>query len=396
MLGFGHVRQVRDSWLSRARPAAPAAADFGRSSVRLLQLAPGATEYMCTAATEIPGTVAGGSGPQLDAATMAARIRDALDGQGFRGGRIAVTLQAELFQADMARLPAMPDHELAETVRFEATDRFGIDREGHVIGHLRLGATAGGSSEVLMLAVPRSAVTAACAALGSRDTHALRIEHAALSALRAMGRQRASECDDPADARDWAMLHLEDRVATLVLLRDGAVAFMRAIRGDWAPAGPTKLQRTQAGKPINLGGDDPIPLDGAPGEGSASWRWCTLAEEVLRCLRHFERSTAGWWPREVSITGPAAMDPQAAATVESVCGVRASLAVPIRMIDEPEACIHGNAWVAAIGAACAELPALARNPRAIAVPRKATGGRGRASGDTAGGTRHPATQGGRA
>lgn len=395
MLGFGSVRQVRDGWLSRNRPSAPIAADFGRSGVRLLQLAPGAAEYMCTAAAEIPGSVVAGNGSQLDPATMAARIHDALRGLGFRGQRIAATLPAELFQVDMARLPAMADEELAESVRFEATDRFGIDRDGHAIGHLRLGGTAGGGTEVLMMAVPRSAVSAACAALGTRDTHAFRIEHAALAALRAIGRQRASECDDPADARDYALLHLEDRVATLVLLRDGAVAFLRAIRGDWAPAGATQLRRTQAGRPIVLD-DGAIPLDGPVPDGTASWRWCTLAEESLRCLRHFEKSTAGWWPRELVLTGPAAMDPQAAATVESVCGVRASLAVPIRMIDEPEACIHGNAWVAAIGSACSELPVLARNPRAIAVPGRSAGARTTAGRRTTPGTQLPATQGGRA
>ena len=55
--------------------------------------------------------------------------------------------------------------------------------------------------------------------------------------------------------------------------------------------------------------------------------------------------------------------------------------MPIRMIRDPEACVHGNAWVAAIGAACSELPALLRNVRAPAevVPqrsnRTAFGGR---------------------
>jgi hypothetical protein len=89
----------------------------------------------------------------------------------------------------------------------------------------------------------------------------------------------------------------------------------------------------------------------------------SLAEETLRCLRQVERGSGGWWPSEIALTGPAATDPEAAATVESVCGVRSSLAVPIRMVEQPEACVHGNAWIAAIGAACAELPALARNVR---------------------------------
>ena len=51
------------------------------------------------------------------------------------------------------------------------------------------------------------------------------------------------------------------------------------------------------------------------------------------------------------------------------------------MLAEPEACVHGNAWIAAVGAACAELPALARNPRQpepepAAAPRTRTATRG--------------------
>jgi len=365
MFGFG--TQSRSSWLVRNRPSAPIAADFGRSSVRLLQLAPGATEYRCTAAAEIPGSPFEGNGHKLDPQVLASRIHDAIRGLGFGGQRIAATLPAELFQTDIARLPAMSDKELTDSVRYEAIDRFGIDGDRSVIGHLRLGATAGGSNDVLMMVLPREVVDTASAALSSNDTLAFRVEHAALSALRAVTRQRASECADPAESRDYAMIHLEDRVATLILLRDGAVSFLRAIRGDWAPVGMTMHRRTTTGRIVS--GDAAIAVDGVPMDDSGTaWRWCSLAEESLRCLRHFERTAGGWWPREIVLTGPAATDPQAAATVESVCGVRASLAVPIRMVDEPEACMHGNEWIAAIGSACAELPALVRNVRAEPQP----------------------------
>ena len=371
MFGFASGKPGRSGWLAKSRPSAPIAADFGRSSVRLLQLSPGSVEYGCVAAAEIPGTVLEGNGPRLEPTMMAQRIQDAVRGLGFAGQRIAATLPAELFQSDIARLPAMSDRELADSVRYEAIDRFGIDGQDSVIGHLRLGGTVGGSNDVLMLAVARSTVEAAASALSTSDTLAFRVEHAALSALRAISRQRASECADAADARDYALIHLEDRVATLVLLREGNVSFLRGIRGDWAPVGMTASRRTRT--TIN----DAISLRGEPVDAGTAWRWCSLAEESLRCLRHFERGAAGWWPREIVITGPAAVDPECAATVESVCGTPTSLAVPIRMVASPEACVHGNGWIAAIGAACAELPALARNVRpaepAAARPAARTG-----------------------
>jgi hypothetical protein len=48
------------------------------------------------------------------------------------------------------------------------------------------------------------------------------------------------------------------------------------------------------------------------------------------------------------------------------------------MVEGPEACVHGNSWIAAIGAACAELPGLARNPR-TADPAPAAAPRTRAA-----------------
>ncbi|MBM4098532.1 MAG: hypothetical protein FJ260_01040 [Planctomycetes bacterium] len=395
MLGFGNAGNARGGWFARRRHSAPVAVDFGRSSVRLLQLAAGGTAYRCLAAAEIPGSLLEGNGPRLDADAMSARIRETVRGLGFSGQRATATLPAELFQTDIARLPAMDDKELAESVRFEALDRFGMDADSAVIGHLRLGGTAGGGNEVLMFAVPREAVATATRAVNTGDTAAVRIEHASLAALRAATRQRLSECEDPAAARDYALLHLEDRVATLLVLREGNICFLRSIRGEWASAGMTMIGRTRTGRTMAGLGEGAIELESDTGDHGTAWRWCALAEESLRCLRHVERASGGWWPQEVAITGPAAVDPEAAATVESVCGVRTSLCVPIRMIDAPEACVHGNAWIAAIGGACADLPALARNPRreepeqgAAALPRTSAGTRagGRTRGRAAGGS----------
>ena len=360
MFGFQRGSNAGNGWLARRIGAAPIAVDFGRSSVRLLQLGSAGGAYRCQAAAEIPGVVFDGNGPRFEPEAMAERIQGTVRGLGFAGTRVSATVPAELFQVDIARMPSMNDAELAESVRFEALDRFGLGRDEAVVGFLRLGGTVGGGNEVLMMALPRSVADVAARTLATADTGAMRLEHAALAALRAITRQRASECADPADARDYAMLHLEDRVATLVVLREGNVSFLRSIKGDWASAGMTMSRRTRAGRTSH--GDIELYSADDAAAGTA-WRWCSLAEESLRCLRHVERATGGWWPREVAITGPAATDPEAAATVESVCGVRTSLAVPIRMLAEPEACVHGNAWIAAVGAACAGLPALARNPR---------------------------------
>lgn len=352
----------RRSWFGTRHPAV--AADFGRGSLRLLQLDHAGAAYACTAAAEVAGCVLeGGTAPTSTPEDFGDRVRAACAQVGFAGREAAITLPAECFQADIARLPAMNDAELAESIRFEATDRFGIASDSASIGHVRLGSTAGGSNEVLMLAIANANVQRAAMAMVRAGFRPARVEHAALAALRAVSRQRSSECADPADARDFAMIHLEDRVATLAAVRDGSLSFLRTVRGDWAPVGMTAARRATA---IRLA-SDAIELEPAAPESTA-WRWCALAEEVLRCLRHFERTSGGWWPRAIAVTGPAANDPQSAATLESVCGARTGLCVPIRAIERPAPCIHGNTWVAAIGGACTALRQLDRAPRAEDVP----------------------------
>jgi len=346
----------RWSFLRARASSAPIAVDFGHRSLRLLQLAsdPSGAAYRCAAAAELPGwgLAPDGGGPD---ASRAKELQAAFRSLGFTGERVRLTLPASCFQSDVARMPAMPEAELAESVAFEAQDRFGIDRTASIVGHLRMAATAGGQADVLVLALPRAIVDAASSLVSTSTTAAVGVEHAALAALRAVSRQRTAECTDHAEAREFAMIHLEDRVATLVLVRDSAICFFRSIPGEWGAIAMT-AQRTRITRAARAA-DDAIPVDDT-GISSTAWRWCALAEEALRCLRNVERSTGGWWPSEIVITGPAAGDPQAAATVESVCGVRASMAVPIRMVADAAPCVHGNSWIAGIGSACAELPGL--------------------------------------
>ncbi|MFO1539976.1 MAG: hypothetical protein ACKOTZ_05945, partial [Chloroflexota bacterium] len=105
MLGFSGQGKSGMGWFARQAPAQPIAVDFGRSSVRLLQLASGGTAYRCAAAAEIPGIIFDGNGPRLEPGAMAERIRGTVGGLGFAGNRVSATLPAELFQSDIARLP---------------------------------------------------------------------------------------------------------------------------------------------------------------------------------------------------------------------------------------------------------------------------------------------------
>lgn len=381
----------RLNFLASTASAAPIAIDFGRRTARMLQLAKGSSTYSCVAGAELGGWALGGSEGAQAPPEFAATIKTTLAQAGFLGSACSLTLPAEMFQCDTARLPAMADSELKQSVEFEAGDRFGIDKATTVIGFLRLGEVLAGQQDVLVMAVPRTAVDACVSPIRSAGLAAVHLEHAAFAALRAIVRQRRSEIADIAEAHNFALVHLEDRVATLIVVRDGAPAMVRSVLGDWAPAN-TAVQRTgvQPGAPTQVPnqavahvvtGDTAISLEGDAAQlaevgnvtdtqNHTAWRWGSLAEESLRCFRHLERTLNGWWPTRVVITGPAGADPQAVASMESVCDIVTELAVPIRMIEDPAPCVHGNRWIAAIGAAVGELPQLAAGKAAPASDRE--------------------------
>ena len=97
MFGLPMFNKGRGGWMQRNRSAAPIAADFGRSSMRLLQLASAGTEYKCTAAAEIAGSIFEGNGLRLDSAAMTQRIHETIVGLGFSGQRVTATLPASAF-----------------------------------------------------------------------------------------------------------------------------------------------------------------------------------------------------------------------------------------------------------------------------------------------------------
>jgi hypothetical protein len=367
-------------FLSRSSGNAPIAIDFGRRSVRLLQVSKGESAYPCSAAAELPGWVLSADEERgsSTAGDVTARLHDVISQCGFAGNMCMLTLPAEVFQCDTARLPVMPDSELLQSVQFEAADKFGIDKATTVLGHLRLGEVSGGQQDVLIMATPRKAVESAVSPVAAAGLGALHLEHAAFSALRAISRQRNAEVADPAEAANFAMVHIEDRVATLVVVRERVPTMVRCVMGDWAPM-VTSIQTPgpRGDAPLTVAGQvaaDAIPLEAEAENQSehtqSSWRWCNLADEALRCLRHLERSLNGWWPKCIVVTGPAACDPQVVVSMESVCGARSELAVPIRLLQNPAPCVHGNPWIATIGSAVAHLPPLSLEG-AVSVAAKA-------------------------
>jgi hypothetical protein len=269
---------------------ATVAVDFGLDAVRVAMLR-GSTDgaMQVQQAFTLPAVDLGHGVPESTMESFRARIRAA----GVTGCHARITLPAPAFQS-----------ELAASARFEAIGRLGIDETSTIIRHLALGGTAD-ARQVLLLTLPMRTASHAVEMAVAAGLQPESVEHAAFAALHGVATNRAE-----AGSGFTALLHAEPRSATLILQRDEQVVFMRSLRGEWVIGAP----RTAAPATHHEGD---IPLE--PVDDGSAWRWSSLAEETLRCLRQGCGDAA--WPDRLVVSGPLACDRSLVEALRGVCGM---------------------------------------------------------------------------
>jgi len=306
------------------------AIDFGADAVRVSALHR-ATDggWVVRGAFTLPAVDLAQGMPASVVRAFAERVR----AMGLRGCRARVTISAIGFQTETATLPTLQDDELAASARFEAIGRLSVDETDTIIRHHVLGAT-GDASRVLLLTLPVLTARHAAEAVVAAGLHPESVEHAALAALAGVCQhQRGPETGLV------AMMHVEPRAATVMLHRDGELVFLRALRGEWtaAPAQAPSFDATMHEGDIPLESQDP----------DAGWRWSSLAEETLRCLRQGCGDAA--WPERMFLSGATACDRSLADALQGVCGMPVS-AVACRDWASSDRSLDAG-WAACLGAA---------------------------------------------
>ncbi|MBX3354520.1 MAG: hypothetical protein KF724_02345 [Phycisphaeraceae bacterium] len=336
--------------------------DFGVNSVRLLQVAGQhvkAMELPCEifSADPIAGT--------RDPGGLGADLTRVLASADFQGRRCAVTLPATCFLKDTVVLPDLDEADRAESLCWEAVDRFGVEHDEVTVGALRLragsGATIVGSiapdapapqspansansqagCEHLLMALKRSTAMFALEPLLDAGLAPIRLESAALAGLRTAWTFWSRTSHEP-----LAFVHIEPSQATVLLAREGELLFHREIPGVF-----------QTMRTINASADpDAIPMEvRSPATDRRAFRWSGLADEILQCLRYVERRGAGQWPGGLITSGPAAGQVELIATLESICGVPSQAATASGVVDPLPATLSPCIWAAALGAAAIDL-----------------------------------------
>lgn len=347
---------------------ATVAVDFGADAVRVAAVGRASDgSWVVQHAFTLPAVDLAQGMPASIMQALTARVRAA----GLRGCRARVTISAAAFQSDTASLPALEEGELAASARFEAIGRMGVDETDTVIRHLTLGGT-GDSRQVLLLTLPMLTARHAAEAMVASGLRPETIEHSALAAV-------VETCGHQSELASGitAFVQVEPRSATVMLHRAGRVSFLRALRGEWTAAAATPVVEATVHE-----GD--IPLD--PVDADAGWRWSSLAEETLRCLRQACGENA--WPDRLVLGGAAAGDRSLVDALRGVCGVpviaapcaawvRSSIALDAGWAGCLAAATHDRARIGVDGALTAAtvefLPATVRRDAVARLSRRRTG-----------------------
>jgi len=331
------------------------AVDFGSTTVRLLQVAGQhvtAVELPCEIFASDPVNGA------PDPGGLSEDLQRVIEGGGFHGRRCAVALPSSAFLTDIVAIPEFEDEDRVEGLACEAVDRFGVKPEEVTAGALVLappptptiapavpppvanpGAPTG--PEQLLLAVRRRTAMLALEPLLRAELAPVRLEHAALAALRAAWAHWSRQPRGVV-----AFVHVEPTLATMLMARDGALLFHRAIAGQFG----TPRSAAAAGDP------DAIPLEvRAAGADRRAFRWSGLADEILQCLRYVERRGAGQWPSALIASGPCAGQVELIATLESICGVPTHAMTGCGVVDPLPATLSPEIWATALGMAAVDL-----------------------------------------
>lgn len=281
---------------------ATVAVDFGADAVRVAALRRGEDgAWAVQSAFALPAVDLSQGMPASAVHALSDRVRAA----GLRGCRARVTISAIAFQSETATLPSLEQGELAASARFEAIGRLGVDEADTIIRHFTLGGT-GDTRQVLLLTLPALTARHAAEAVVASGLQPESIEHAAVSVISGVcGHQHEAEVGLT------AFLHVEPRAATVMQLRDGRLTFLRALRGEWTAA-PTAAPVVEA-----TAHEGDIPLDTV--DSDTGWRWSSLAEETLRCLRQACGDAS--WPDRLVVSGAAAGDRSLVDALRGVCGM---------------------------------------------------------------------------
>ncbi len=294
--------------------------DMGTGGVKLLQVREHQQRLQVVGAASVDIPL--GSPREVDSQILTDGLRAAFNSGGFTGRRCAVALPRREVQVHSVRLPRMPESELKQAAIWEASQRFGFDREAMEVDYIRTGATMQGGEnreEILLLAAPHASLNPLLGPVMAAGLRPVAVDTDFVALARFFSRKARRESDvnlcrvvvEVGRAGSTVMILRGDQIAFCKSIETGGEDFNRAVARqldlDEAAAAELRSNRIANADAADHGPEDPA-TDRAVFEAVRPLMG-DLVKEVVLCLRYYGVTFRGHPPERIILTGGDGLEP---------------------------------------------------------------------------------------
>jgi type IV pilus assembly protein PilM len=302
--------------------------DFGARGAKLLQVREQAGQLHVVGAARVDTAwpPASGDPNAVDGAAVTAQLQAAYAAGGFVGRRCVVSLPRSSVCIQSIRLPKMPDHELRQSAVWEASQRFGFDRNAMEVDLIRTGAALQSGEtreEVIIVAASHAAISSRLEPVIAAGLRPIALDVGFAALVRAFSRQVRREVDQ---AHVRAVVEIGFSGSTVLILRGDQIAFCKPIniggeqfnqavadhlQMDVRAAEDLRAARIAA----KMSGDAATPSGFDPATDRAVYEAVRplmgdLVKEVSLCLRYYGVTFRGHPPERIILTGGDGLEPR--------------------------------------------------------------------------------------
>lgn len=333
--------------------------DFGARGAKLLQVREQAGKLHVVGAARVDTAwpPASGDPNAVDGAAVTAQLQAAFAAGGFAGRRCVVSLPRASVCIQSIRLPKMPDHELRQSAVWEASQRFGFDRNAMEVDFIRTGAALQSGEtreEVIIVAASHAAIFARLEPVIAAGLRPIALDVGFAALVRAFSRQVRREADQ---THVRAVVEIGFSGSTVLILRGDQIAFCKPINiggeqfnqavADHLQMDVRSAEDLRAARiAAKLSGEKSQPALSADAVATAASGFDPatdravyeavrplmgdLVKEVSLCLRYYGVTFRGHPPEKIILTGGDGLEPRLNDMLNQTCKT------PVGFDDETE------------------------------------------------------------
>jgi type IV pilus assembly protein PilM len=348
----------------------PIAVDIGTSSIRMMQLGRNAGRVEVVACAQRHLGEAAQDDPQEYRRQVIETVRELHRSHAFKGRRAITSLSCSQIELRSIRVPHMPERELREAVKWEASERLGFDVTPDRLGYLHAGQVRQGAEtqdEVILVGVRPETIQEHLAIAGEIGLFVEHVDFEPLAVFRVFERYLRRRGDE---SNVSVVVDIGNSSTRVIVARGRQVVFIKSI-----DIGGRMLTEAVS-RSLNLSfkeahdlrmlimRDEPRP-GGETVSDNVNWTLHdalraqaeALGREIALCLRYCAVTFRGLRADKVHVVGGQAYDPALLSLLGQHLNVECVVGEPLRGIDVSRGSFAGNRrgslveWAACAGMA---------------------------------------------